>query len=185
MAAGRIASVHEWTEADSRAWRARSAAAAGAAGAEGAESEAGVDGVADEAAELVLESNSETGEGEGAGGGEGGGEGGGSGGEGGDSSGGGGGGTLALPPRRYILVHEDGRVHARDRFEPAWGMRRVHLEAAPEPVWVQTDAARWLQSAETLTVRSRASCLAWPTPGPHLASTSTSILSVTRALPEA
>ena len=93
--------------------------------------------------------------------------------------------ALSLPPRNYILVHEDGRVHARDRFEPAWGMRRVHLEAAPEPVWVQTDAARWLQSAETLTVRSRASCLAWPTPGPHLASTSTSILSVTRALAEA
>ena len=41
-------------------------------------------------------------------------------------------------------------------------MRRVHLEVAPEPVWVQTGDARWLQSAEVLTVIAhrvpRASC---------------------------
>lgn len=139
VAAGRISSVQDWTDADSRAWRAQSEAAEG-----GGSGDTGVDDVADEASGLVLESNSETGEGGGSGG-----------------EGGGGGGTLALPPRRYTLVHEDGRIHSRDNFEPAWGMRRVHLESAPEPVWVQTDAARWLQSAEALTASaSLASTLA-------------------------
>ena len=152
VAAGRISSVQDWTDADSRAWRAQSEAAEG-----GGSGDAGVDDVADEASGLVLESNSETGEGGGSGG-----------------EGGGGGGTLALPPRRYTLVHEDGRIHSRDNFEPAWGMRRVHLESAPEPVWVQTDAARWLQSAEALTASAGLA--------PTLALTLTLTLALTLAL---
>ena len=38
--------------------------------------------------------------------------------------------VLALPPRNYTLVHEDGRAHARDAFTPlAFGMRQLHLQA--------------------------------------------------------
>jgi len=60
---------------------------------------------------------------------------------------------LILPPRNYILVHEDGRLHGKDRFEPmSFGMQRVHYESEPEPVWVQTHSARWLQSATEITV---------------------------------
>ena len=63
-------------------------------------------------------------------------------------------GTLALAPRNYTLVHEDGRLHTRDNYEPmSFGMQQICYDAAPEPVWVQTPAgARWLQSASEVTV---------------------------------
>jgi len=67
--------------------------------------------------------------------------------------GGGGQGTLALAPRNYALVHEDGTVHKKDNFEPmSMGMQRVHYEAAPEPVWVQTPTCRWMQTAAEITL---------------------------------
>jgi len=60
---------------------------------------------------------------------------------------------LTLPPRNYTLVHEDGRLHTKDEFEPmSFGMQRIHNDDEPEPVWVQTPTARWLQSASELTV---------------------------------
>ena len=53
---------------------------------------------------------------------------------------------MTLPPRNYTLVHEDGRLHKRDNFTPmSFGMQRIHNNAGPEPVWVQTQNARWMQ----------------------------------------
>ena len=61
--------------------------------------------------------------------------------------------ALTLPPRNYTLVHEDGRLHKKDNFEPiSFGMQRIHKESEPEPVWVQTKTARWHQSAEFLSI---------------------------------
>ncbi len=61
--------------------------------------------------------------------------------------------AIVLPPRNYTLVHEDGRLHRKDNFEPmSFGMQRVHTDDAPEPVWVQTAEARWLQSTFEVTV---------------------------------
>jgi hypothetical protein len=60
---------------------------------------------------------------------------------------------LTLPPRNYTLVHEDGRAHKADHFEPlSFGMQRVHNDDEPEPVWVQTPAARWMQTASEVSV---------------------------------
>jgi len=60
---------------------------------------------------------------------------------------------ITLPPRNYTLVHEDGRLHTKDDFEPmSFGMQRIHNDDEPEPVWVQTKTARWLQTATDLTV---------------------------------
>ncbi len=60
---------------------------------------------------------------------------------------------LALPPRNYTLVHEDGRLHTKDDFEPmSFGMQRVHYESEPEPIWVQTKHVRWIQTTTDLTV---------------------------------
>ena len=65
--------------------------------------------------------------------------------------------VLAMAPRNYTLVHEDGRPHKRDDFTPmSFNMQRVHTEAAPEPVWVQTGTARWLQSAAEIVVIAHA-----------------------------
>ena len=65
--------------------------------------------------------------------------------------------VLAMAPRNYTLVHEDGRPHRRDDFTPmSFNMQRVHTEAAPEPVWVQTSTARWLQSAAEIVVIAHA-----------------------------
>ncbi len=64
-----------------------------------------------------------------------------------------GGTTIMLPPRNYTLVDEEGRLLAKDDFEPmSFGMQQVHHDKAPEPVWVQTQTARWKQSASELTV---------------------------------
>lgn len=61
--------------------------------------------------------------------------------------------TIMLPPRNYTLVHEDGRLHKKDNFEPlSFGMQRVWNDRAPEPVWVQTKNARWWQSATEVVV---------------------------------
>lgn len=61
--------------------------------------------------------------------------------------------AIALPPRNYILVHEDGRLHKQDNFEPmSFNMQRVHNDDEPEPVWVQTKTARWLQSLVDVTI---------------------------------
>ena len=69
------------------------------------------------------------------------------------SGGGGGQGTLALAPRNYALVHEDGTVHKKDNFEPmSMGMQRVHYDAEPEPVWVQTPTCRWMQTAAEISL---------------------------------
>ena len=58
-----------------------------------------------------------------------------------------------LPPRNYTLVHEDGRLHKRDNFTPmSFGMQRIHNNAAPEPVWVQTQNARWMQGTTEVVV---------------------------------
>ena len=66
---------------------------------------------------------------------------------------GGGQGALTLAPRNYVLVHEDGTVHRKDNFEPmSMGMQRVHYDAAPEPVWVQTPTCRWMQSAAEISL---------------------------------
>jgi len=66
---------------------------------------------------------------------------------------------LMLPPRNYTLVHEDGRLHKKDNFEPmSFGMQRVHYESQPEPVWVQTATARWIQSATEVVI------IAWTVP---------------------
>ena len=60
---------------------------------------------------------------------------------------------LTLPPRNYTLVHEDGRAHKADNFEPlSFGMQRVHNDDEPEPVWVQTPTARWMQTASEVSV---------------------------------
>lgn len=61
--------------------------------------------------------------------------------------------ALSLPPRNYTLVHEDGRLHKKDNFEPmSFGMQRIHKDDRPEPVWVQTPTARWLQSLVDVTI---------------------------------
>jgi tetratricopeptide (TPR) repeat protein len=61
--------------------------------------------------------------------------------------------TVALPPRNYILVQEDGRLHKKDDFEPmSFGMQRIHNDTEPEPIWVQTKTARWLQTLVDLTI---------------------------------
>mmetsp|Transcript_20861 Transcript_20861/g.67301 ORF Transcript_20861/g.67301 Transcript_20861/m.67301 type:complete len:302 (-) Transcript_20861:158-1063(-) len=61
--------------------------------------------------------------------------------------------TIMLPPRNYTLVHEDGRLHKRDNFTPmSFGMQRIHNNAAPEPVWVQTQNARWMQGTTEVVV---------------------------------
>ena len=60
-----------------------------------------------------------------------------------------------LPPWRaqYILVTEEGKLHKKDNFEPmSFGMQRVHYESEPEPIWVQTKTARWIQSASEISV---------------------------------
>ena len=60
---------------------------------------------------------------------------------------------LTLPPRNYILVTEEGKLHKKDKFEPmSFGMQRVHYESEPEPIWVQTKTARWIQSASEINV---------------------------------
>ena len=64
---------------------------------------------------------------------------------------------ITLPPRNYILVHEDGRLHTKDEFEPmSFGMQRIHNDDEPEPVWVQTKTARWLQTASEVDIRPSA-----------------------------
>ena len=51
------------------------------------------------------------------------------------------------------LVHEDGRLHTKDNFEPmSFGMQRIHNDDEPEPVWVQTKTARWMQSLTDVTI---------------------------------
>ena len=61
--------------------------------------------------------------------------------------------ALSLPPRNYILVHEDGTLHKKDDFEPmSFGMQRIHNNDEPEPVWVQTRTARWLQTLIDVTI---------------------------------
>ena len=46
-----------------------------------------------------------------------------------------------------------GTLHARDDFEPmSFGMQRIHNDDEPEPVWVQTRTARWLQSVQDVTI---------------------------------
>jgi len=61
--------------------------------------------------------------------------------------------ALSLPPRNYTLVHEDGRLHTKDNFEPmSFGMQRIHNDDEPEPVWVQTKTARWLQTLLEVTI---------------------------------
>lgn len=61
--------------------------------------------------------------------------------------------ALSLPPRNYKLVHEDGKLHKKDNFEPmSFGMQRIHNDTEPEPVWVETKTARWLQSLVDLTI---------------------------------
>ena len=100
VAAGRISSVQDWSDADSRAWRAQSE------GVEGAHGDAGVDDGADEGSALVLESNSETGEGGGEGEGGGGGDGDGGGGEG---DGGGGDGAADQQTGTPVSSYGNGR----------------------------------------------------------------------------
>ena len=64
-----------------------------------------------------------------------------------------GGTTLMLPLRNFLLVHEDGRVHPKDDFEPmSYMMQQVYYESAPDPVWVQTRTARWLQTTTDMTI---------------------------------
>ena len=148
--AGKMDDYHGWSEEERGAWAARyereKRAPAGveyalrsskaAEEAEEAEEEEEVEG-GDAEGGLVLEDNAagnddETGGGDAAAGAA---------------------GVLALPPRNYTLVHEDGRVHSRDAFEPmGFGMRQVHYARSPEPVWVQTPSARWMQAADTVTV---------------------------------
>jgi tetratricopeptide (TPR) repeat protein len=61
--------------------------------------------------------------------------------------------AVSLPPRNFTLVHEDGRLHKKDDFEPmSFGMQRIHNDTEPEPVWVQTKTARWLQSLVDVTI---------------------------------
>ena len=68
--------------------------------------------------------------------------------------------ALSLPPRNYILVHEDGRLHKTDDFEPmSFGMQRIHKNDEPEPVWVQTRTARWMRK-RARAERARATTLA-------------------------
>ena len=99
---------------------------------------------------------------------------------------------LSLPPRNYILVHESGKLHKKDKFEPMSfgvhlslpspsppitpaspcakpystliplpnlaGMQRVHYESEPEPIWVQTRTARWIQSTTEVRCCLRLPC---------------------------
>ena len=61
--------------------------------------------------------------------------------------------ALSLPPRNYTLVHEDGRLHRSDDFTPmSFGMQRIHNDDEPEPVWVQTKTARWMQTLADVTI---------------------------------
>jgi len=61
--------------------------------------------------------------------------------------------AIMLPPRNFTLVHEDGRLHKKDNFEPmSFGMQRVHHDSEPEPVWVQTNSTRWFQTTTEIYV---------------------------------
>lgn len=61
--------------------------------------------------------------------------------------------AISLPPRNFILVHEDGRLHAKDDFEPmSFGMQRIHNDDEPEPIWVQTKTSRWMQTLSDVTI---------------------------------
>jgi len=42
--------------------------------------------------------------------------------------------ALSLPPRNYKLVHEDGKLHKKDNFEPmSFGMQRIHKIPSRSP----------------------------------------------------